>query len=430
MFEAGVTDLYYMVRSSSDMRHPSLLECERVTVVSTHDSPYYMQVQTNGRLVCEFAYPIANHIQTPDDTAPRIKTWDFLVIDHIELIPRDELQNPAIMQNFDMCKSVTRHGILPAILNYLRLCYILEPMQELMAHYRIHEQAPNGQTMLSPQECLKRVAFQKFNLLNRGAQPSAQAMMPPEGSSSGGTTTPTGPGTQQGKKKPVASPSPAIMPPMGMSASNVTKTLWIIQPAVMSITTTIFFLLKHTKAEPKDVMVVLEPSLMGGEYGDEDERYIQRLENTQYDPAAANAQMTMSSPVTSVGMLSNAMMPPHLQPDRSFDPSMVWPGGPPAHLQHHSASVSGPNTPIGRTTTPSLMMHPQLVSSPANMLGGGSAPPPPQQQPPPSSQHQIIRQGGIAGSQNGSRQSTPNATPTEFKKCQRTSTLLTSLNED
>ncbi|KAG0713469.1 LIM domain-binding protein 2 [Chionoecetes opilio] len=34
-----------------------------------------------------------------------------------------------------------------------------------------------------------------------------------------------------------------------------------------------------------DVMVVGEPSLMGGEFGDEDERLITRLENTQYDTA-------------------------------------------------------------------------------------------------------------------------------------------------
>lgn len=32
-------------------------------------------------------------------------------------------------------------------------------------------------------------------------------------------------------------------------------------------------------------MVVGEPSLMGGEFGDEDERLITRLENTQYEGA-------------------------------------------------------------------------------------------------------------------------------------------------
>lgn len=31
-------------------------------------------------------------------------------------------------------------------------------------------------------------------------------------------------------------------------------------------------------------MVVGEPTLMGGEFGDKDERLIARLENTQYDP--------------------------------------------------------------------------------------------------------------------------------------------------
>jgi hypothetical protein len=37
----------------------------------------------------------------------------------------------------------------------------------------------------------------------------------------------------------------------------------------------------------QDVMVVGEPSLMGGEFGEEDERLITRLENSQFDAAAA-----------------------------------------------------------------------------------------------------------------------------------------------
>lgn len=36
----------------------------------------------------------------------------------------------------------------------------------------------------------------------------------------------------------------------------------------------------------QDVMVVGEPSLMGGEFGDEDERVITRLENNQYESGA------------------------------------------------------------------------------------------------------------------------------------------------
>jgi len=39
-----------------------------------------------------------------------------------------------------------------------------------------------------------------------------------------------------------------------------------------------------TVCDAQDVMVVGEPTLMGGEFGDKDERLIARLENTQYDP--------------------------------------------------------------------------------------------------------------------------------------------------
>ena len=43
----------------------------------------------------------------------------------------------------------------------------------------------------------------------------------------------------------------------------------------------------------QDVMVVGEPTLMGGELGDEDERLITRLENSQYDPASGPADDRM-----------------------------------------------------------------------------------------------------------------------------------------
>lgn len=36
-------------------------------------------------------------------------------------------------------------------------------------------------------------------------------------------------------------------------------------------------------------MVVCEPSLMGGEFGDEDERLISRLENSQFEPNVSAA---------------------------------------------------------------------------------------------------------------------------------------------
>lgn len=71
-------------------------------------------------------------------------------------------------------------------------------------------------------------------------------------------------------------------------------------------------------------MVVGEPSLMGGDFGDEDERLITRLENTQYD--AANS------------------LDPH-----SHDTS----GGPPPHPhQFHSEPTPGNSWPPDRGPGP------------------------------------------------------------------------------
>ncbi|CAB4060753.1 LDB1 [Lepeophtheirus salmonis] len=70
----------------------------------------------------------------------------------------------------------------------------------------------------------------------------------------------------------------------------------------------------------QDVMVVGEPSLMGGEFGEEDERLISRLENAQYDPAAAAAQAAAAA----------AQQHHHHQHmDDGYGPSMAWSSGPP-----------------------------------------------------------------------------------------------------
>ena len=68
-------------------------------------------------------------------------------------------------------------------------------------------------------------------------------------------------------------------------------------------------------------MVVGEPSLMGGDYGEEDERQISRLENAQFDVA-------MGGPVG--GMIPpHLMQPPHgMQMMHPPQRMMMGPGGP------------------------------------------------------------------------------------------------------
>ena len=81
-------------------------------------------------------------------------------------------------------------------------------------------------------------------------------------------------------------------------------------------------------------MIVGEPSLMGGEMDDEDERYITRLENTQYDP---NAAATSHHP------------PPYLSPTQQMQPGFPpQPGQQNPNLQSllHQKQQFLPNSPL------------------------------------------------------------------------------------
>ena len=88
-------------------------------------------------------------------------------------------------------------------------------------------------------------------------------------------------------------------------------------------------------------MVVGEPSLMGGEFGEEDERLISRLENAQYDPAAAAAQAAHSSnPVGPPGPQGGLGGPPMSTSGPPSGPPHM--GGPPQGMDSNfSTGPSG-----------------------------------------------------------------------------------------
>ncbi|KAB0354349.1 hypothetical protein FD755_022887 [Muntiacus reevesi] len=126
------------------------------------------------------------------------------------------------------------------------LCVILEPMQELMSRHKTYN--------LSPRDCLKTCLFQKWQRMV--APPAEPARQP--------TTK------RRKRKNSTSSTSNSSAGNAANSAGSKKKTA----AASLSLT-----------SQVPDVMVVGEPTLMGGEFGDEDERLITRLENTQYDAA-------------------------------------------------------------------------------------------------------------------------------------------------
>ena len=198
-------------------------------------------VCTEGRLVVEFTF----------DDLMRIRSWHFATRQHQELIPRSIValqaqQDPSLLEQ--MSKNITRQGLTTSTLNYLRLCVILEPMQELMSRHKAYS--------LSPRDCLKTTLFQKWQRMVAPPETQRPASKRRKRKSSATNSGPVAGGGGAGKKKNANSNSLSPGPPNFSLASQ-------------------------------DVMVVGEPSLMGGEFGDEDERLITRLENNQYDPASA-----------------------------------------------------------------------------------------------------------------------------------------------
>ncbi|XP_021017967.1 LIM domain-binding protein 2 isoform X4 [Mus caroli] len=237
VFEGGVTDLYYILKHSKESYHNSSItvDCDQCAMVTQHGKPMFTKVCTEGRLILEFTF----------DDLMRIKTWHFTIRQYRELVPRSILamhaQDPQVLDQ--LSKNITRMGLTNFTLNYLRLCVILEPMQELMSRHKTYN--------LSPRDCLKTCLFQKWQRMVAPPEPTRQ------------------PTTKRRKRKNSTSST------SNSSAGNTTNSAGSKKKtpaASLSLAT-------------QDVMVVGEPTLMGGEFGDEDERLITRLENTQYDAA-------------------------------------------------------------------------------------------------------------------------------------------------
>jgi len=99
----------------------------------------------------------------------------------------------------------------------------------------------------------------------------------------------------------------------------------------------------------QDVMVVGEPTLMGGEFGDEDERVITRLENNQYeangaeDSGMAPGAPNPGPPGPPVGDIKPPATNGGATPSNTAPGGSTTPGGGPSSAQFHgSPSLQSP----------------------------------------------------------------------------------------
>ncbi|XP_058891446.1 LIM domain-binding protein 2 isoform X2 [Acipenser ruthenus] len=252
VFEGGVTDLYYILKHSKESFHNSSItvDCDQCTMVTQHGKPMFTKVCTEGRLILEFTF----------DDLMRIKAWHFTIRQYRELVPRSILamhaQDPQVLEQ--LSKNITRMGLTNFTLNYLRLCVILEPMQELMSRHKTYN--------LGPRDCLKTCLFQKWQRM----------VAPPAGHPQNFKTEIF---TTNHKKEPTRQTTTKRRKRKNSASSASNSSLG--NNSKKRSPASNFSL----SSQVPDVMVVGEPTLMGGEFGDEDERLITRLENTQYDAA-------------------------------------------------------------------------------------------------------------------------------------------------
>uniref|UniRef100_A0A9J7XDS1 LIM-domain binding 1b n=1 Tax=Cyprinus carpio carpio TaxID=630221 RepID=A0A9J7XDS1_CYPCA len=233
VFEGGANELYYILKHPKESFHSNFvsLDCDQCTMVTQNGKPMFTQVCVEGRLYLEFMF----------DDMMRIKTWHFSIRQHRELIPRSIL---AMHVSSSSC--ISQCLFFKLVFHTLTmLCVILEPMQELMSRHKTYS--------LSPRDCLKTCLFQKWQrMVAPPAEPARQAPSKRrKRKMSGGSTMSAGGGSNNNSNSKKKSPANSF----------------------------------PLSSQVPDVMVVGEPTLMGGEFGDEDERLITRLENTQFDAA-------------------------------------------------------------------------------------------------------------------------------------------------
>jgi len=244
IFEGDVTDLHYTLKYHKESFHNTsiTLDCDSALMITQHGKPMFTNVLTEGRLILEFTF----------DDLMRIRSWHFAIRQHRELIPRSVIamqQDPSMVE--PLSKNITRMGLTNYTLNFLRLCVILEPMQELMSRHKAYG--------LNPRDCLKTTLFQKW-----------QRMVAPPGKES------SRPPSKRRKRKGSASTNAGSANINNRDAPPSGKQKRSPGPQGFNLGSTV----------PGDVMVVGEPTLMGGEFGDEDERLITRLENSQFEPTS------------------------------------------------------------------------------------------------------------------------------------------------
>uniref|UniRef100_A0A7E4VVX9 LIM interaction domain (LID) domain-containing protein n=1 Tax=Panagrellus redivivus TaxID=6233 RepID=A0A7E4VVX9_PANRE len=278
LFDSGVKELCFIPRSTATERMTwnglCALECDSAMMVTKLDKPVIALAQTDARMFIEFA--------AYDDTCGyRIKGFN------LELRNTQEFISPNVNLDPDTQERL-RHGLTTCgfpnrSYNFLKLSVIVESMMPIVTHCK-------NNPSVSPREGLKTVLFE-YHLRQKNANPGnipQQNIMPVppveepvkkqarKRTRKPNNTNTAGSGTPGKQRKGNSRVSPAH--PTNNFSMNPNYPV---------------------QQYPQEVLVVGEPSLMGNDFSEDDERSISRIENTQFDVTGGMGHMGANQ----IGML-------------------------------------------------------------------------------------------------------------------------------
>eukprot|EP00794_Sanderia_malayensis_P005278 gene5278-5945_t len=330
LFEGGVSSLFYHLEQPKESFQESAvtLDYEKMAMVTSFGKPVTTKVFTEGHLSVEFTL----------DNLLRIRHWLFDIKHYEEMVPR------AVVASDDetlekLAKNITRQGLTNFTMNYLRLCVILEPMQEMMSKHKTYNMTPRGETSANylliancyakpsvtdglythlrtifqkvdcalksigftviircwsqttqlaavtisnqHQQCLKSVLFQKWQARMAGRQDCQGPHMDrvwKNNTAEGGQKAVT----KRRKRKGSSIANENSSAKLGNATTAAGGGAGEPRSAKRKTSTPISRAAAPIQQAGSDVMLVGEPTLLVGEFGAEDERVITRIENPQY----------------------------------------------------------------------------------------------------------------------------------------------------
>jgi len=158
------------------------------------------------------------------------------------------------MANSYLVEPVTRFGLTKNTFAFLKMCMIMEPMQDLMLQHK--------NSNMDPRSCLKRLLLERYNHKTETA-PGKRKRQRKEKNATGGTN--------RRNKANMNGPNTIVDNQINMGNN-------MMQPGDLPLAS-------------QDVLVVGEPSMLGADFGDANERRITRLENNQFDPSTSMEQL-------------------------------------------------------------------------------------------------------------------------------------------